>query len=84
MKHGMDVRAEHGLAVSGKTLLKLMREEGLRCRIKRRRYDSYRGEQGKAAKNVLDRNFAAEAPMTKLVTDVTEFKVTGPRRTCRR
>ena len=54
-----------------------MREEGLRCRIRRRRYDSYRGEQGKAAKNALDRNFAAEAPMTKLVTDVTEFKVAG-------
>lgn len=70
-------RAEHGQAISGKTVLKLMREEGLRCRIRRKRYSSYRGEQGEAAENVLDRDFAAEAPMTKLVTDVTEFKVAG-------
>lgn len=73
----MILRAEHGLAISGKTVLKLMREEGLRCRIRRRRYNSYRGPQGKAAKNVLDRDFTAEDPMTKLVTDVTEFKVAG-------
>lgn len=58
-------------------MLKLMREEGLRCRIRRKRYDSYRGEQGEAAGNILDRDFAAEAPMTKLATDVTEFKVAG-------
>lgn len=73
----MALKAEHGLRISGKTALKLMREEGLRCQIRRRRYDSYRGEQGKAARNILDRDFAAEAPMTKLATDVTEFKVAG-------
>lgn len=73
----MILRAERGLSISGKTALKLMREEGLRCRIRRRRYDSYRGEQGKVAKNVLNRDFAARAPMEKLVTDVTEFKVAG-------
>ena len=32
------LRAEQGLAVSGKTVLKLMREEGLSCRIRRKRY----------------------------------------------
>ena len=73
----MALRAEWGLAISGKTVLKLMREEGLRCRIRRKRYDSYRGEQGNAARNILNRNFATESPMEKLVTDVTEFKVAG-------
>lgn len=73
----MALKAEHGLRVSGKTALKLMREEGLRCRIRRKRYDSYRGERGKTAENILDRDFGAEAPMAKLVTDVTEFKVAG-------
>ena len=53
----MVLRAEQGLSISGKAALKLMREEGLRCRIRRRRYDSYRGEQGKVAKNVLNRDF---------------------------
>lgn len=79
----MALRAEQGLSVSGKTALRLMREEGLACRIRRRRYNSYRGEEGKVAKNVLNRDFAAEEPMRKLVTDVTEFKVAGRRRTCR-
>lgn len=73
----MALRAERGLAISGKTVLKLMREEGLRCRIRRKRYDSYRGEQGKAAGNLLNRDFSAARPMEKLVTDVTEFKVAG-------
>ena len=73
----MVLRAEQGLAISGKTVLKLMREEGLSCRIRRKRYSSYRGEQGEVAKNVLDRDFSADGPMEKLVTDVTEFKVAG-------
>lgn len=73
----MALRAEQGLCISGKTVLRLMREEGLSCRIRRKRYSSYRGEQGKVAKNILARDFSAEAPMRKLVTDVTEFKVAG-------
>ncbi|WP_290072269.1 IS3 family transposase, partial [Adlercreutzia caecimuris] len=73
----MILEAEQGLSISGKTALKLMREEGLRCRIRRKRYDSYRGERGRVAGNILDRDFGAEAPMAKLVTDVTEFKVAG-------
>ena len=32
---------------------------------------------GKAAENVLNREFSADAPMTKLATDVTEFNVAG-------
>lgn len=73
----MVLRAEQGLAISGKTVLRLMREEGLRCRIRRKHYGSYRGEQGKVAENVLNRDFAAEGPMEKLATDVTEFRVAG-------
>lgn len=73
----MALRAEQGLCISGKTVLRLMREEGCRCRIRRRRYSSYKGEVGRVAGNVLNREFEADAPMTKLVTDVTEFKVAG-------
>ena len=68
------LRNEQGLCISGKTALKLMREEGLRCRIRRKGYSSHRGEQGGAARNVLARDFRADAPMRKLVTDVTEFR----------
>jgi putative transposase len=69
------LRNEHGLPMSGKTVLKLMREEGLFTRIRKKRYDSYRGEAGKTADNILCRDFAASRPVEKLATDVTEFKV---------
>ena len=39
------------------------------------KYKSYRDEVGKAAPNILNRQFKADAPYTKLTTDVTEFKV---------
>ncbi|MEZ9796908.1 DDE-type integrase/transposase/recombinase [Vibrio cyclitrophicus] len=40
-----------------------------------KKYRSYRGESGKAAPNVLERDFSATQPDEKWVTDVTEFKV---------
>jgi putative transposase len=65
-----------GLTVSKKTVLKLMRQLGLHCPVRRRkRYNSFRGEVGEAAKNVLNRQFATESRHTKWVTDVTEFIV---------
>lgn len=73
------LRNEHGLSMSGKTVLKLMREEGLFTRIRKKRYDSYRGEAGTVAGNVLGRDFSAHRAIEKLVTDVTEFKVASGR-----
>lgn len=65
-----------GWQVAGKTVLKLMREEKLVCKVRtRRRYSSYKGQVGKIAENLLKREFDTEAPNTKWVTDVTEFKV---------
>ena len=70
------VLLRQGWAVSKKTVLKLMRELGLQCPVRRRkRYNSFRGEVGEAADNVLNRQFAAESRHTKWVTDVTEFNV---------
>ena len=43
------LRNEQGLSMSGKTVLKLMREEGLFTPIRKKRYDSYRGEAGRVA-----------------------------------
>ena len=39
------------------------------------KYHSYKGEVGKVADNLLDRNFEASKPFEKLTTDVTQFKV---------
>lgn len=62
--------------MSKKTVLKLMRELGLRCPVRRRkRYNSFRGEVGTAAANVLNRQFKVAVRHTKWVTDVTEFTI---------
>jgi putative transposase len=67
---------EAGWRIAKKTVLKLMRELGLACPIRRRRrYVSYQGEVGKVADNILNRQFTATAPNQKWVTDVTEFRV---------
>lgn len=70
------LRKATGLCISGKTVLKVMREEGLLCiRRRRRKYGSYMGPIGGTSPNLLKRDFKADQPMQKLVTDVTEFKV---------
>ncbi|MDY7528390.1 MULTISPECIES: IS3 family transposase [unclassified Cryobacterium] len=70
------VLLRQGWTVSKKTVLKLMRELGLECPVRRRkRYNSFRGEVGAAADNVLNRQFATESRHTKWVTDVTEFNI---------
>ena len=54
-----------------------MKELGLVCRVRVKKYRSYRGEVGKIAPNLLNRNFHAERPNQKWVTDVTEFSLFG-------
>jgi putative transposase len=53
-----------------------MRALRLGCKVRRKkRYNSYQGEQGKIAPNELKREFEADRPNQKWVTDVTEFAV---------
>ncbi len=54
-----------------------MKELGLVCRVRMKKYRSYKGEQGITAPNLLNREFAAEKPNQKWVTDVTEFRLFG-------
>lgn len=72
------MRKKTGIRIADKTALKAMREEGLPCRTRRRRkYRSSMGQVGKPSPNLPARDFEVEDPMTKLVTDVIEFKVDG-------
>jgi putative transposase len=50
---------------------------GLKSIIRIKKYKSYKGEQGKIAPNILERNFKATAPNQKWATDITEFNVSG-------
>ena len=60
-----------------KTVQRLMQKLGLVCRVRMKKYRSYKGEVGKIAPNLLNRNFHAEKPNQKWVTDVTEFSLFG-------
>jgi len=75
----MCLRAEEGVRIADKTVLKMMRQMGLRCGIRRQRpyhrYNSYKGDVGQSFKNIIGRDFKADGPWQKLGTDVTEFKL---------
>ena len=59
-----------------KTVQKLMKQLGLVCQVRaKRKYNSYKGEVGEVAPNLLERHFKTNQPNRKWVTDVTEFKV---------
>ena len=60
-----------------KLVMKLMKQMGVSSKVRMKKYRSYKGEIGKIAPNLLERNFCAEEPNQKWVTDVTEFSLFG-------
>ncbi len=72
-----DVLQEKGYNINKKKVLRLMRELELKSIVRMKKYKSYKGAFGKAAPNILDRNFEADKPNQKWVTDITEFKLFG-------
>ncbi len=71
------VLKNQGFTINHKTVQWLMKELGLVCRVRMKKYRSYKGEQGTVAPNLLNREFTAEKPNQKWVTDVTEFRLFG-------
>ena len=66
-----------GYVINGKTVRRLMSEAGVKCEVRMKKYKTYKGEVGKIAPNLLGRDFRADAPYRKMVTDVTEFHLFG-------
>lgn len=66
-----------GSIVNHKCVQRLMQSMQLKSRIRVVKYRSYKGQVGKIADNVLQRQFEANKPNQKWVTDVTEFNVRG-------
>lgn len=60
-----------------KTVQRLMKELRPVCRVRMKKYRSYKGERGEAADNLPKREFRSEKPNRKRVTDVTEFRPYG-------
>ena len=64
-----------GVYHNHKLIAKLMHDMKLSGKIRRQKYRSYKGQQGKIAKNYLKRQFHADKPNKRWLTDITEFKV---------
>ena len=69
--HNQNIHINH------KTVQRIMRDLGLFCRVRMKRYSSYKGDTGVVADNLLNRAFEATQPNEKWVTDVTEFSMFG-------
>ena len=65
-----------GERISEKVVRRLMHEEGLSVRkVKKRKFNSYLGEISPAVENIINRDFHAEKPNEKWLTDITEFHI---------
>lgn len=65
-----------GRPVSEKVVRRLMKEEGLAVLyVKRKKYNAYAGEISPEVPNLVNRDFHAETPNTKWLTDITEFSI---------
>ena len=65
-----------GIVVSEKVVHRLMKQGGLMVRcIRQKKFSSYAGEISPAVPNLINRDFYADAPNTKWLTDITEFSI---------
>ena len=65
-----------GTIVSEKVIRRIMKEENLVVpNIKRKKYSSYKGEISPEVENIINREFHADRPNNKWLTDITEFHI---------
>jgi transposase InsO family protein len=69
--------AREGIHISEKIVRRIMSECELIVKNKRKnkKHSSYKGEITPAVPNVIERNFHADAPNRKWLTDITEFAI---------
>ena len=66
----------NGITVSEKVIRRIMHEEDLHViAVKRKKYNSYMGEISPAVENLIQRDFHADRPNEKWLTDITEFHI---------
>ncbi|WP_170970853.1 IS3 family transposase [Paenibacillus terrae] len=67
---------DHGVWMNHKKVLRIMQDLGIRSRIRRKHRCNYvSSEGGRVTKNILKRDFKADAPNPKWVTDITQYRV---------
>ena len=68
----MELR-NNGFIVNHKRVQRLMHEAGMLGKRPKEKYHSYKGEVGKVADNVINRDFKVDKPLQKWTTDVSQF-----------
>lgn len=63
-----------GRNINHKRVQRLMNTMDLKGKRPKEKYHSYKGESGKVATNIIDRDFSTTAPLEKWTTDVSQFK----------
>lgn len=70
------VLSEIGIHISEKRVRRIMKQEELKVYQRNtKKYSSYAGEITPAVPNLLERDFYAEKPNVKWLTDITEFSI---------
>lgn len=64
-----------GVHINHKTVQRLMADMGLKAKVKHVKYRSYKGDVGRIAPNVIDRDFKTTGVNQKWATDITEYKI---------
>lgn len=64
-----------GHIINHKKVQRLMKKLGLKGKIKKQKYRSYKGNVGKTADNIINRDFIANKPNEKWATDVSQFNL---------
>ena len=62
-----------GYKINHKRVQRLMHEAGLMGKRPKEKYHSYKGDVGKIADNLINRDFNTTAPLQKWTTDVSQF-----------
>lgn len=64
-----------GFNVNHKRVQRIMHQLALHGKRPKEKYHSYKGEVGKVAENIINRDFRTEKPMQKWTTDVSQFNL---------
>lgn len=66
---------KRGFHVNHKRVQRIMKQLGLAGKRPKEKYHSYKGEVGKIADNIINRDFSTEKPLEKWTTDVSQFNL---------
>lgn len=67
---------KEGIVVSEKVIRRIMKQDSLVVKQRhKRKYNSYKGEITPAVENIVNRDFHANKPNQKWLTDITEFSI---------